>query len=130
MPLSEDEERILTEIESHLYASDPALAKQVRSTTVYTAGLRGVRWGILGVIVGLAALLALLQVNVFASFIAGFGLMLFSAWHLERSIRKLGRTGLQQATQKVRSSNVRSYISGATDRARERMRRDDDHRSN
>ena len=46
VPLSEDEERILTEIEQHLYASDPGLARQVGSTTVYTESLRGVRMGI------------------------------------------------------------------------------------
>ena len=34
MPLSEDEQRILTEIEQRLYESDPRLARDVRSTTV------------------------------------------------------------------------------------------------
>lgn len=126
MPLSEDEQRILTEIEQQLYASDPALARQVGSTTVYSAGLRGVRWSVFGLIVGLAALLALLQVNVFLSFVVGFGLMLFSAWHLERSIRRLGRTGIEQVTRSVKGSNVRSYFTNASERARERMRREDD----
>ncbi len=126
MPLSEDEQRILTEIEQHLYASDPALARQVGSTTVYSAGLRGVRWSIFGLVVGLAALLALLQVHVFLSFVVGFGLMLVSAWHLERSIRRLGRTGLDQVTQSVKGHSLRSYLNNASERARERMRRDDD----
>ena len=35
MPLSEDEQRILQEIEQQLYASDPELAREVSSTTVY-----------------------------------------------------------------------------------------------
>lgn len=126
MPLSEDEQRILTEIEQHLYASDPALARQVGSTTVYSAGLRGVRWSIFGLVVGLGALLALLQVHVFLSFVVGFGLMLVSAWHLERSIRRLGRTGIEQVTQSVRGHSLRNYLSNASERARERMRRGDD----
>lgn len=45
MPLSEDEQRILTEIEQQLYASDPDLAHQVGSTTVYSQGFRKLRWG-------------------------------------------------------------------------------------
>jgi len=126
VPLSEDEQRILTEIEEQLYASDPALAKQVSSTTVYSGGLRGVRWGIFGLIVGLGAMLALLQVHVLASFIVGFGLMLVSAWHLERSLRTLGRTGVQQLTSSMRTPNVRSYLANAQEKAREKMRRPED----
>jgi hypothetical protein len=110
VPLSEDEERILTEIEQQLAASDPALAKQVRSTTVYTDGLRGVRWGIFGVVVGLAALLALLQVNVIASFVVGFGMMLVSAWHLDRSLRSLGRTGANQMRRKLSVEGLLGYF--------------------
>jgi hypothetical protein len=125
VPLSEDEQRILTEIEQQLYASDPALARQVGSTTVYSAGLRGVRWSIFGLVVGLGALLALLQVQVFLSFAVGFGLMLISAWYLERSIRRLGRTGIEQVTQSVRGHSLRTYLNNASERARERMRRDE-----
>ena len=40
VPLSEDEQRILSEIEQQLYESDPALAREVGSTTVYTAAFR------------------------------------------------------------------------------------------
>ena len=36
MPLSEDEERILNEIEDQLYETDPDLAREVSETTVYT----------------------------------------------------------------------------------------------
>ena len=126
MPLSEDEQRILHEIESQLYASDPALAKQVRSTTVYTAARRGVIVGILGVIGGLVVAIALLPVHVFLSFAVGFGLMFLSAWHLERNLRRLGRAGLQQVTRSVHASGLRDYFNNASERARERMRRDDD----
>jgi hypothetical protein len=126
VPLSEDEQRILTEIEQHLYASDPGLARQVGSTTVYSAGLRGVRWSIAGLVVGLVALVALLQVDVFLSFVVGFGLMLVSAWQLERNVRGLGRTGLEQVTRSVRGRSLRGYFANASERARERMRREDD----
>ena len=126
MPLSEDEQRILTEIESQLYASDPNLARHVGSTTLYTAALRGVRWSVLGVIVGLVLAVALLTVNFVLSFVFGFGLMLFSAWHLARNLRRLGRTGFEQVTTNLRSSGFREYFSNASERARDRFRREED----
>jgi hypothetical protein len=126
VPLSEDEQRILTEIESELYASDPTLARHVGSTTLYTAALRGVRWSILGVIAGLALAVALLTVNFVLSFLFGFGLMLFSAWHLARNLRRLGRTGFDQVTTNLRSSGLREYFSNASERARDRFRREDE----
>ena len=48
MPLSEDEQRILGEIEQNLRASDPDLARQVGSTTVYTESVRRLKWGVFG----------------------------------------------------------------------------------
>jgi len=126
MPLSEDEKRILSEIENQLYASDPGLAKQVSSTTVYTAARRGVVVGSIGVVVGLVLVIVLLQVHVFLSFVAGFGLMFLSAWHLARNLRKLGQTGIQQVTRSARAASFRDYLNAASERARDRIRHDDD----
>ena len=63
VPLSEDEQRILTEIEHQLRASDPHLARQVGETTVYSDPLRRTRLALAGVIVGLALLVGLLLVS-------------------------------------------------------------------
>jgi hypothetical protein len=126
VPLSEDEERILTEIEQHLSASDPNLAKQVGSTTVYSESLRGVRWGFFGVIVGLVGLVALLAVNFVLSFAVGFGLMLVSAWYLERNLRRLGRAGVQQWTTSFRARGLRDYFNDASQRAKGRLHREQD----
>ena len=54
MPLSEDEQRILREIEDRLYESDPALANEVRTRTVHTAVLRRIRLAAVGMVVSLA----------------------------------------------------------------------------
>lgn len=126
MPLSEDEQRILTEIEQQLSASDPDLVRQVGSTTLYSEALRGVRWGALGVIVGLAAAIVLLSVHFLLAFFIGFGLMFVSAWYLERNLRRLGRTGFQRASNAFQSSSWRDYFNNASERARERFRRDED----
>ena len=72
MPLSEDEERILTEIERHLYASDPALARQVAATANAPVPARRTQLAALGAAVALVATIALLSVNPLAAFVLGF----------------------------------------------------------
>ena len=68
MPLSEDEQRILGEIEANLRASDPDLAKQVGSTTVYTDSLRKLKWGVVGFVVALVGSILLLSVSYLLAF--------------------------------------------------------------
>src|SRR5207247_2260266 len=53
MPLSDEEQKILREIEAQLSASDPALAQQVKTSTVYRHAGRNIKWAGLGFVVGL-----------------------------------------------------------------------------
>ena len=48
MPLSEDEQRILQEIEQQFYEHDPALAGEIGSTTLYKHAGRNLKWAALG----------------------------------------------------------------------------------
>src|ERR1043165_8209839 len=57
MPLSEDEQRILQEIEAQFYANDPQLAQQVSETTLYRHSARNIKWAALGFVVGFVVLL-------------------------------------------------------------------------
>ena len=75
VPLSEDEQRILSEIEAKLYETDPSLAKEVGSTTVYTAGLRSLRWATVGFVVGLVGMIVTLSISYWLAF-GGFLVML------------------------------------------------------
>jgi len=68
VPLSEDEQRILTEIEQHLYESDPKLVHDVSKTTVYTHAFRNMKWATLGFIAGVVLMVALLSVSYIVSF--------------------------------------------------------------
>lgn len=104
MPLSENEQKILAEIEKHLHESDPRLAREVSETTVYRHALGSLRWTITGFIVGLALMVALLQVHYLLAFI-GFLLMLVCALGFERNLRLMGRAGLQQVSTAFRSAN-------------------------
>ncbi len=58
MPLSEDEQRILQEIEAQFYANDPQLAQQVSETTLYRHASRNIKWAALGFVVGFVVLLS------------------------------------------------------------------------
>lgn len=104
MPLSENEQNILQEIEKHLQESDPRLAREVSKTTVYSHALGSVRWNVLGFFVGLSAMVGTLQVHFLLAFL-GFLIMLVSALALERNLRLMGKAGVDQLTTAFRAAN-------------------------
>jgi hypothetical protein len=124
VPLSEDEQRILTEIEQHLYASDPQLVREVSSTTVYRHAGRNLRWAVLGFVAGLVFMVMTFTTSIFLAFV-GFLAMLGSAVLVERNVRKMGRVGWQQWTDTMRTSGVRERFGTVGDRVRDRLKRDD-----
>ena len=125
MPLSEDEQRILGEIEANLRASDPDLAKQVGSTTVYTDSFRKLKWGVVAFVAALVAAILLLSINYLLAF-GGFLAMVAAAVFIESNARRMGRAGLNEASNALRSGGLRGYFNKAGTRARDRLRRSDD----
>ncbi|NNE72324.1 MAG: DUF3040 domain-containing protein [Acidimicrobiales bacterium] len=125
MPLSEDEQRILSEIEQQLYETDPALAREVSSTTVYTAAFRGIRLALFGFLGGVVFLWFTLGTSYWLAFL-GFLIMLASTLWFERNARKLGRVGLEQMTNQMRGAGLRDYLGSTGSKMRDRMRRDED----
>ncbi|HZJ27340.1 MAG TPA: DUF3040 domain-containing protein [Acidimicrobiia bacterium] len=123
MPLSEDEQRILSEIEDNLTATDPALAQQVSETTLYRHAVRMIRWAALGFLAGLVLLVITLR-NPFVAVI-GFLIMLACSLVIERNARKLGRAGLQSLTSSVRGGSFKKLF-GDGAKWRDRWRRGDD----
>ena len=124
VPLSEDEQRILSEIEQHLYASDPQLVREVSQTTVYRHAGRNLKWAALGFIAGLVFMLATFTTSIVLAF-AGFLGMLASAIIFERNLRKMGRAGWRQWTEAMRASGVRERFGTVGDRMRDRFKRDE-----
>ena len=104
MPLSEDEQRILAEIEKNLHESDPRLAKEVGETTVYRHALGSLKWSVLGFLIGVAVMIATLQIHFMIAF-CGFLLMLLSALGFERNMRLMGRAGMNQVSSAFRAAN-------------------------
>jgi hypothetical protein len=124
LPLSEDEERILQEIAQQLYEDDPAFARGVGGTTLYTHTVRRMKWSAFGFLLGLVLLVVMLATSYQLAF-GGFLVMLACALAFERNARKLGRAGMDQLTKTMRSRGARSPFGDASKRMRERFRRDD-----
>jgi hypothetical protein len=126
VPLSEDEQRILHEIEQQFYETDPALARAVGSTTLYRHAFRNLKYATGLFLVGVVVLVwALVSIGYVAAF-AGFLVMLGAALWFERNARKLGRAGLQQVTASMRAAGLRDALGNTRNRMRERFRRDDE----
>ncbi len=125
MPLSEDEQRILTQIEQQLYEEDPGLAHEVSSTTVFSHGFKHLRLAALGVVAGLGILLGTLSTSYWLAF-GGFLIMLASAYYGEQNLRRVGRAGLQQVTGNARGSSGKGFFGDASQKMRDRLNEGDD----
>lgn len=88
MPLSEEEQRILQEMEQKLYADDRGLANQFAHRRGGQRAGRSCRWAALSFLAGFVLLLLSFRTSV-ALASAGFVVMLFSALFFERNLRQL-----------------------------------------
>jgi hypothetical protein len=93
VPLSEDEQRILKQIEEQFYEHDPAFAEKVSAPGLYRPAFRKARWSVLGLVGSLVALVLTLQVHFLLAFVC-FAAMLVFAFFIEDSLRKVSRAGL------------------------------------
>lgn len=127
VPLSEDEQRILSEIEQQFHAHDPDLANDIENHTVYAHYWRFMKWAAAGFLMGVVVLMvALFTESSFVVAFAGFVAMLACALWFERSLRKLGRAGFDQLTQSMRASGLRDSLGSASQRMRDRFRKEDE----
>lgn len=112
MPLNEREQRILEEIERHLYAEDPKLAQTVKKADLGVRTKRRQRLAIVGFVVGLVVMLGMFTRS---TPIAGFGfvLMVASAAWLAMTIRA-------RRSEQAGSASVVGWMDGF----RQRWRRD------
>ena len=127
MPLSEDEQRILSQIEQQLYETDPSLAHGIADTTVYSDASRHLKQGIFGFVAGLVFMIATIPVQVAppALPIIGVVVMFLSALRIESSARRMGKAGIDQLTQTMRSAGLRDYLGNRSGRMKDRFRKDE-----
>ena len=121
VPLSEDEERILSEIEERLSETDPDLVREVSETTVFTQPLRSMKWAVVGFVGGVLVMVVTLSTSFLLAFV-GFLVMLGASLALERNARQVGRTGLRVVAGSGRTTGIREAVGGTGARVRERMR--------
>jgi Protein of unknown function (DUF3040) len=124
VPLSEDEQRILHEIERRFYESDPAFANQVSQTTLYRHAGRNCKWAAVGFVAGLVLLLVSFASSLWLGGL-GFAIMLFCALVIDRNLRKMGRAGWQQMTESMRARNMGDLLGDTRKRLRERFKREE-----
>lgn len=105
MPLSDEEQRILREIETQL-KTDEKFASAVSSSGLYRHSAKRVWWSLLGILVSLVAVIASLQIHFLIAF-AAFGAMLGFALVIERQVRLMGRAGVQDLAQTIRKPRVK-----------------------
>ncbi len=123
MPLSDDEQKILSQIEQQLHETDPDLANEVATTTVYTHAARNIKWSVLGFIVGLVVIILTLSISFWVAFV-GFVIMLAAALYFEQNMRRLGKAGMNQLSMRVGSGGLGNKGSGR-DGFLDRFRRED-----
>jgi hypothetical protein len=123
VPLSEDEQRILSEIEANLYETDPALARDIADTTIYSVAVRRIKWSIFGFVVGLVALVATLSVSFVVAF-GGFLVMLACSLAIVSNARKMGRAGMDHLARSMRAAGLRDVLGNGSQRMKDRFKRD------
>lgn len=86
MPLDDNEQRILAEIERQFYEEDPELARAVER--IESPSRVGIKLSILGVLAGLVIVIVYLDITWVA--VAGFALIVASATSLVNGLRARG----------------------------------------
>ncbi len=124
MPLSDNEQRMLQQIESQFQVSDPDLAGELAEHTLYSHCLRQMKWAGVVFLTGTVVLVAALATatTFFVAF-GGFVVMIGAALWFERALRKLGRAGMQQLSRSLRASGLREPFTEK--RVRSQFRRED-----
>jgi hypothetical protein len=124
VPLSEEEQRILYEIERSFYEQDPESAEKFRSETVYTHAGRHIKWAALGFFVGLGVVIAFFTTNT-AIAVGGFLVMLASGVLIQRNFRRMGRAGLADLAAATREHRLTGVVNDVREKFRHRFRSED-----
>lgn len=118
MPLSEEEQRILQQIEQGFYANDPRSAERIGTTTLPRYLAHNLRWAAGAFLLGLVVLIASFVTSWIVG-VVGLALMLAGAVAFTQNLRKMGRHSWHQMSQALQGKD----IPGSLDDARQRLRR-------
>jgi len=102
MPLSDDEQRILRQIEEQLQ-HDEQFATKVSAAGLYRHSRHVVAWSALGAVVSLVGTVFLLVVHYLLAF-AGFLVMLGFVLVIERQLRAISKAGIKDVVGALRGT--------------------------
>lgn len=117
MPLSEDEQRILQDIERSFYETDPKFAESVSRTTLYRHAGRNCKWAIALFVVSLAVLLASFIQFPIVAFIGFLGMTAATAIFVQ-NVRRIGNAGLREISDSLATGDVETVKRRLFDRKR------------
>lgn len=125
VPLSEEEQRILHEMEQKLYQNDRAFADRVSAEGPHSIARRSAKWAVAVFLAGFVILLVSFRSSLLLGTF-GFLVMLLAALAFEHSARQaVGAGGLRggKAGRRRLSSQLLAASAGLRERARRRRER-------
>jgi hypothetical protein len=125
VPLSEDEQRILQDIERNFYEQDPSFARAVSRPGLYRHAARNAKLAAVGFVLGLTVILASFTVVPLVAFV-GFLVMMASAGFFAQNIRRIGSAGMLDVAESERGQQVSSTVRTTRSRLRHPFHRDAD----
>ena len=107
MPLSENEEKILADIEANIRKSDPGLAQHVEQTTIYRHSGRRILFSVLG-LVALLVIIVVSFTKVWAVAFVAFGAMVVIGITLVDHVEKISRAGVDDVIRQSKKMSDRN----------------------
>ncbi len=106
MPLSDEEQRILREIEENLKTDERFAQKVSGPGSMYAGAVRTVKRAVLGMVVGLVGMVLALRVHFMLAFVVFAGMLALTLL-IESQLRMLGRVGARDLAQNLRAPRIR-----------------------
>lgn len=121
MPLSEEEQRILHEMEQKLAADDPKFAGRGPSFLTVREVARAAKWPALFFVVGFVTLVLSFRSSLILA-TAGFVMMLLAALYFERSLRQLDGSPIRGVPRSISGRTLGEDLTDLRHRFREHFR--------
>lgn len=102
MPLSEDEQRILRDIERNFYENDPEFVGAVSDEALFRHAKRRIRLGVLGFVLSAVFLVVTFRIHPLIGLV-GFSGMVACAFVVVQNVKNLGSIGIKDAAESIRS---------------------------
>jgi hypothetical protein len=123
VPLSEDEQRILHEMEQKLAAEDPKFAGRGPSFLSVRDVARAAKWPALFFVAGFVTLVLSFRTSLILA-IAGFVVMLLAALYFERSLRQLDGSPIRGVPRSISGRTLGEDLSDLQRRIRSHFKHD------